>query len=69
MASYTEWNQAFVSYFISGVPRDTKVYLSVDEDLLEHIGRDFKPEPTDGRWSADFRAAVREEAIVEGRVN
>lgn len=69
MVSYTEWNQALVSYFVSGVPRGTKIYLSVDDDVLERIGQELAPDPTDGSWSADFHAAVREEVILEGKVN
>lgn len=69
MVSYTDWNKALVSYFITGVPRGTKIYLSVDDDVLERIGRELAPAPTDGSWSADFRAVVRGEAILEGQVN
>lgn len=69
MVSYIEWNQAIVSYFISGVPRGTKIYLSVDDDVLERIGRELVSDPTKGSWSADFRAAVREKVILEGQAN
>ena len=69
MASYQDWNQSLMSYFTSGISRDTKVYLSVDDDVLEHIGRNFNREPTAANWSDDFRAAVRKEVIVDGQVN
>ncbi len=69
MASYRDWNQGLVSYFTSGVPRGTKIYLSVDDDVLERIGRDFNGKPTGDNWGNDFRAAVREKVIVEGQVN
>lgn len=69
MASYKDWNQALVSYFTSGVPRGTKIYLSVDDDVLERIGRDFNGKPTGDNWGNDFRAAVREKVIVDGQVN
>lgn len=69
MASYRDWNQALVSYFTSGVPHGTKVYLSVDDELLERIGSEFNKKSTDGSWSDDFRAGVRQKVIVEGRVN
>ncbi len=69
MASYRDWNQALVSYFTSGVPRGTKIYLSVDDELLERIGSNFHKKFTDSSWGDDFRAAVRQEVIVERRVN
>jgi len=69
MANYRDWNQALILYFTSGVPRSTRVYLSVDDEILEHIGRKFNQPLKDGNWSDDFRRAVREEVIAEGRVN
>lgn len=69
MASYRDWNQALVFYFTSGVPRGTKVYLSVDDDVLERIGRGFNREPTAANWSDDFRTAVRKQVIDDEQVN
>lgn len=69
MASYKDWNQALVYYFTSGIPRGTKVYLSVDDELLERIGSELNQKFTNGSWGDDFRTAVRREVIVEGRVN
>ena len=69
MASYREWNRALVSYFTSGVPRGIKVYLSVDDDILERIGQGFNHTPKTGSWSGDFRVAVREEVIIERQVD
>lgn len=34
---YDEWNQALISYFLDGTSLGTKIYLSVDSDLLESI--------------------------------
>jgi hypothetical protein len=45
MPNYREWNRALVSYFTSGVPRGTKVYLSIDDDLLERIGQGLAQAP------------------------
>ncbi|NJR17203.1 MAG: hypothetical protein HC785_16795 [Calothrix sp. CSU_2_0] len=69
MANYGDWNQALASYFTSGVPRGTRVYLSVDDEVLERIGRKFNQEFPSGNWGDDFRRAVREKIIAEGRVN
>ena len=68
MVSYREWNRALVSYFTTGITRGTKVYLSVDDDILERIGQGFNHTPKTGSWSGDFRVAVREEVIVERQV-
>lgn len=68
MPNYREWNQALVSYFTSGVPRGTKVYLSIDDDLLERIGQDLAQAPKTDSWSADFHAAVREKVVFEGQI-
>lgn len=69
MANYREWNQALVLYFSSGVPRGTRVYLSVDDEVLERIGRKFNQELKDGRCADDFRRAVKKEVVSEGRVS
>jgi hypothetical protein len=70
MASYTDWNHALISYFISGVPRGTKVYLSVDEDIIEHIGYNFIDSSlTTTNWVEDFKNAVRRRVIVDEQVD
>ena len=69
MASYTNWNQALVSYFTSGVPRGTKIYLSVDDDILERIGREFDLTLTAGNYGEDFCVAVRKQVIDNRQVN
>ena len=69
MASYTNWNRALVSYFTSGVSRGTKVYLSVDDDVLDRIGLEFGKDAIANNSRDDFLIAVRKEVIVEGRVD
>ena len=69
MTNYRDWNQALVFYFTSGLSRGTRVYLSIDEDILEHIGRRFNQELIPGSWGDDFREAVSKEVIVERRVD
>jgi regulator of replication initiation timing len=56
MASYIEWNQALVEYFTMGVAQGARVYLSVDDDVLERIGRQFGSSDS---WRDDFCQAVR----------
>lgn len=69
MASYTDWNQALISYFISGVPRGVKIYLSVDEDVIEHIGYNFINSSIDGNWVNDFNTAVKKRVVVNEQVD
>ncbi|MEH2244901.1 hypothetical protein [Nostoc sp.] len=69
MANYTDWNKALISYFISGTPRGIKIYLSVDEDVIEHIGYNFEQLPTNVTWVDDFCTAVKRKVIFEGQVN
>ena len=70
MTTYTEWNQALIDYFISGVPRGTKVYLSVDEDIIEHIGYNFIDSSlTAINWLDNFKNAVKRRVIVDEQVD
>lgn len=69
MANYSEWNKALVSYFTSGVPYGIKIYLSVDDDVLERIGEEFDLTLTTGSWGEDFYVAVRKQVINDGQVN
>ena len=60
MAGYIEWNQALVEYFTKSVSQGASVYLSVDDDVLERIGRRFRSSPNGGSWRDDFCQAVRQ---------
>jgi hypothetical protein len=41
MVSYDQWNHAILSYFVEGVQRGSGVFLSIDEDVIQLIGREF----------------------------
>ncbi|MCT7963465.1 hypothetical protein NG791_22575 [Laspinema sp. D1] len=69
MANYQQWNQAIASYFTSGIPRGTRVYLSVDDDILDRIGGEFDLELNADTWGDDFRAAVTKKVIVDDRLD
>ncbi|MEQ9552354.1 MAG: hypothetical protein RIM23_22415 [Coleofasciculus sp. G3-WIS-01] len=70
MANYTEWNQALISYFLKGVPRGSKIYLSVDDDVLDRIGQGFFLTLSGSdNWSDDFQEAIRKAVIVDKQVN
>jgi hypothetical protein len=61
MASYIEWNQALIYYFTEGEAQGARVYLSVDDDVLDRIGRHFRSSPNGYSWRDDFCQAVRKE--------
>lgn len=67
--NYVEWNQALVAYLLSGIPHGSKIFLSVDDDVLEVIGQSFTSSPVGGSWSEDFRSAVRSKVIFGNCVN
>jgi hypothetical protein len=63
MASYEDWNTAIASYFLSGVPRGSRVYLGVDDEALNYIGRCYSLALEGGSWSQDFRKAIRQRVV------
>ncbi len=70
MANYTEWNQALISYFLKGVPRGSKIYLSVDDDVLDRMGQGFFLTLSGSdNWSDDFQEAIRKDVIIDKQVN
>ncbi len=62
MASYEEWNRALIDRFTNGLPQGAKIYLSVDEDLLESMALEFCLAAADNGTN-DFLAAVRAEVV------
>ncbi|NEP62604.1 MAG: hypothetical protein F6K31_37695 [Symploca sp. SIO2G7] len=64
MASYDDWNQALVSSFLKGVPRGTKIYLSVDDDWINEIGQNFSLSLVADNWTQDFRLALRQQVVI-----
>ena len=65
---YEEWNQALGDYFLRGVPRGSKIYLSVDDDVLEYLGQNFECDLIESSWGEDFRVAVRRKVITGSSV-
>jgi hypothetical protein len=60
MATYQEWNSALAKYVTCGFPAGSAIYLSVDDDVLEDIGRILDPATRSGAtWTDDFVEAVR----------
>jgi hypothetical protein len=69
MATYEDWNRALISYFTTGVPRGTKVHLSVDDDLINNLGEEFGWEKSGKCWVDDFLIAVRNKLLVDDQIN
>lgn len=66
---YSEWNRAIVQYVTAGLPTGASVYLSIDEDSLEDIGRRTVGNPSEGSWTDDFLNAVQTSCISHGQVS
>ncbi len=67
MADYAEWNKRLIAYFTGSLQRGSSVFLSVDDDVLNQIGRDLPLTTADG--STDFCQAVSQYIIEGQRVN
>ncbi|MCL4688619.1 MAG: hypothetical protein KJ007_08610 [Burkholderiales bacterium] len=59
MASYPEWNEAFVAFLVSGVRHGAPVYLTIDDDSLVYVGAHYLGLPAPSARD-DFIAAVKE---------
>lgn len=68
MPVYDEWNDALIDYLTAGIPRGSTVFLDINDDVLEAIGRTFKIEVLSG-WPDDFKRAVRTKVIVGQQVH
>jgi hypothetical protein len=69
LATYKEWNQALAKYLLGGVPRSTKIYLSVDRDALKLIGQSLFSSSNATNWSEDFCSAVVKQVIFNNDVH
>ena len=68
MASYDSWNRAIIQHFTAGIPLGNAVYLSVDEDVIAQVASTqdaLLVAPADALL--DFRRAVRDRVVLEGR--
>jgi len=57
--AYARWNRAILEWTIQGIPYDTPVYLSVDEEVISSLGLGTVE---------DFCQAVRSQVVVDSRV-
>jgi len=68
MTSYVDWNRALAEHVVTGLPRGSAVYLSVDDDMLERIGHEVFGGAGAGSWGGYFRASVRGRTVDNGRI-
>jgi hypothetical protein len=68
MPNYQEWNDAIVRHFCQGRPKSSKVYLSIDEDILELIGLDFSSS-LNTTAVEDFQRAVQLKVVCGDKIN
>lgn len=68
MTVYDEWNNALIDYLTAGIPRGSTVFLDINDDILEAIGRTFKMEVLGG-WPDDFKRAIRAKVIIGQQVH
>ena len=60
MPTYKEWNEAISIYFTYGFGAGESVYLSIDNDTLEQIGRIITKDTHNSiNWTEDFLQAVQ----------
>ncbi|NEQ71527.1 MAG: hypothetical protein F6K21_39815 [Symploca sp. SIO2D2] len=70
MEPYQAWNNALANYFQQGVARGSRIYLSVDDTVLEAIGKQqFESTPLKGSWRDDFVAVVRRQVVRGNRID
>jgi hypothetical protein len=70
MESYQVWNDTLANHFLQGVARGSRIYLSVDDVVLEAIGQEeFETEPLNGSWREDLINAVRREVVRGNRLD
>lgn len=68
MPNYKEWNHAIVRHFCQGRPKDSKVYLSIDEDALALIGLGFSSSLNTTALE-DFQQAVKQKVVYGDQID
>lgn len=66
MPSYDDWSRAIARFYGDTAPRNTRGYLSLDDDVLPVIVRYLEQNVADPR--ADFLAAVQGRCVLHGQV-
>lgn len=69
MSTYSEWNNSIIEYFISRTPMGSKIYLSLNDDVLELIGNSWEIEPSHQSWTQNFCEAVKNRVVMGDRID
>ena len=67
MPTYDEWNNALIDYLTVGIPHGSTIFLDINEEILDDVGRVFKTSDNDDRVG-DFKQAVRAQVIIGQRI-
>lgn len=67
--NYLSWNESLISYFLTGIPQGSKIYLTIDEDLIDFIGKNFLHLDHDINTLDHFRCSVIDTIIEDEKVN
>ena len=63
MATYEQWNKALLDYILSGLSQGVRVFLAVDDEVIEFLAGQLNTSPE------DFAAAVRIRCLRSGDVD
>ncbi len=66
MPDYQQWNAAIIEYSCGAMPAGSGIYLSIDDDAIAYIGREFLGQSYSHAAAAvlDFVVAVRDECLT-----
>lgn len=63
MATYDQWNEHLLNYITSGIPRGTRVYVAIDDEVIEYIASQLSTTPS------DFAASVRLKCVRNNSID
>ena len=63
MVAYESWNNAIAAYFVSGTPKGSPIFLSLDGDAIHEIASGFLGQQIEDDAVEHFVAAVRRRVI------
>lgn len=69
MATFPQWNEAIINFTLSGLPIGSRVFLSIDDSVLEQVGLTFSEPRPHGGWVEDFKRSVRHKCVFGDEIN
>jgi hypothetical protein len=67
MINYDDWNNTLIAYFTNGVPKDSKIYINIEKDLIDFIGKKYLDLADDA--FINFQTSIIETVIEQEKVN